>query len=87
MLKHTYQDGYKHNPRQVVNLHAILDGYRSGDLWVVEGEVTVWFAGKMTMGPLWSNELQMEEYINMVPKWQEEYGPSAVWVEKVCANK
>lgn len=86
MLKYIYRDGYEH-PRQLVNLNAILDGYRSGDLRVVEGEVTVWFAGRMTMGPLRSDKLQMEEYINMVPKWQEEYGPGLVWVEKVCAYK
>ena len=56
-------------------------------LRLLRGEATVWFAGNKTMGPLPSDELQAEDYIKMVPKWQEEFGRGGVWVEQVCAYK
>lgn len=78
MPKYTYRDGCEHAPRQLSQWHP---GCLScGSLRVVEGEVTVWFVGNKTMGPLPSDELQAEDYIKMVPKWQEEIGPSGVWV-------
>ena len=56
-------------------------------LRLLRGEATVWFAGNKTMGPLPSDELQAEDYIKMVPKWQEEFGPGAAWIEQICAYK
>lgn len=37
MLKYTYRDGCEHASRQLDNLNGILDGYRSGNLRVVQG--------------------------------------------------
>jgi hypothetical protein len=72
------------HPHELVNLNAILNAYRRKDIKVVDGQVTVWFAGKMVMGPLGCSKLEIGDLVENVSQWQKEYGPGRVWVEEVC---
>ena len=82
MLKYSYREGCDHDtppPRaQLVNLEAILDFYHRGDLKVVENEATVWFSGRLIMGPLPDSELKPADYIDKIPEWTKMYGPGRV---------
>lgn len=83
-LKYTYRDGCEHDTAQSINLNALLDAYRTGHIKVVENETTVWFGGRLTMGPLPDSELKPADYIDKIPEWTKMYGPGRVWVEQVC---
>ncbi|KAJ9216508.1 hypothetical protein DTO166G4_1724 [Paecilomyces variotii] len=64
------------------NISAVLDAYRRGELKVDVDKVTVWFAGRMVLGPcvregLW-DKIRSERQA-----WSEAYGESQPWVEDV----
>ncbi|RMJ24084.1 hypothetical protein PHISP_05042 [Aspergillus sp. HF37] len=82
MLKYAYREDCDHDPGQLVNLNAVLDAYHRRDLKVVDNEATVWFAGKLTMGPLPDAELKIADYVDKIPAWREKYGAGRVWIER-----
>lgn len=51
---------------------------------MVDGAVSVWLAGNLVIGPLPSNELNLNNMIEKVPEWKKAYGPGRVWQEHVC---
>ncbi|KAL4784371.1 hypothetical protein BJX76DRAFT_221081 [Aspergillus varians] len=71
------------DPESVVNRDAILNAYRRGDLKVVAGEMSVWFAGNLVLGPLQSSELRIDDIVDKTPEWRKQYGPDRVWEEDV----
>ncbi|KAE8344729.1 hypothetical protein BDV24DRAFT_126320 [Aspergillus arachidicola] len=75
------------DPDCMVNLNAILNAYRSGNLRVVAGEASVWFAGHLVIGPLPNNKLSNYEIIHKVSEWREKYGPGRAWEENPTARR
>lgn len=72
---------------ELANIHAILEAYRTGTLYVDTEKVTVWFGGNMVMGPISRRDLESEDVIVSVEEWRERLGPGMVWVEKVCCSQ
>ncbi|RFU35482.1 hypothetical protein B7463_g870, partial [Scytalidium lignicola] len=68
---------------EMVNRNAVLEAYRQKKL-KVDGQITIWFAGKMMMGPL--PRLRQHDLLTLVNnlrvKWNREYGLGRVWVEE-----
>ncbi|OJJ41992.1 hypothetical protein ASPZODRAFT_78107 [Penicilliopsis zonata CBS 506.65] len=77
-------DAMSVDPDTIVNRDAILNAYRHGNLKVVFGEVSVWFAGNLVVGPVQNSKLDQDHIIDKVPEWKEKYGPGRVWQERVC---
>ncbi|KAH8820181.1 hypothetical protein F5884DRAFT_826601 [Xylogone sp. PMI_703] len=66
-----------------VNREAVLQAYRQKKL-KVDGQITLWFAGKIMMGPFPNTRKPSLSYSihNMTEKWSREYGAGNIWVEK-----
>jgi hypothetical protein len=75
------------HPNEFVNLNAVLDVYRRGDIKVIDDQVTVWFAGRLVMRPTHRRELKDYDLVNKVPEWRAKYGPGRIWVEEVNLYK
>jgi len=52
------------HPYEFVNYNAVLNAYRRGDIKVVDDQATVWFAGRMTIGPIHLRELDKYDLDN-----------------------
>lgn len=65
-----------------MNLNAILDAYRHGDIKVIDDQVTVWFAGRLVIGAIDRHKLQKKDLIDKVAEWREKYGPGRVGLKK-----
>ncbi|RMJ20810.1 hypothetical protein PHISP_08319 [Aspergillus sp. HF37] len=72
------------DPETVVNRDAILNAYRRGDLKVVSGQMSVWFAGNLVIGPVPESEFSLDDLVANVPEWRKKYGPGRVWEERPC---
>jgi hypothetical protein len=70
---------------EVANIDGILNAYRNRKL-KVDNQITVWFAGHMTMGPLSGRDSNLKRIFDKVPEWQAKYGPGHVWLESVCCH-
>jgi hypothetical protein len=70
--------------KELTNLNAVLDAYRHRKLKVDDNQVTVWFAGHMTMGPLSGCDPKLDQIFEKVTEWQAMYGPGRIWLEEVC---
>lgn len=70
--------------RDLKNRNAIVKAYRQQKLKVQDGQITVWFAGHMVMGPLSQRDFDFQDIIDDISKWTEQYGPGRIWVENVC---
>ena len=70
--------------KELANLEAVLNAYRHRKLKVDNDQVTVWFAGHMTMGPLSSCDPDLDRIFEKVSEWQAKYGPGRIWLEEVC---
>ncbi|QKX56126.1 uncharacterized protein TRUGW13939_03226 [Talaromyces rugulosus] len=68
-------------PETAVNRDAVLSAYRRGDLNVVPGQATVWFAGNLVAGPLPSSGFTEDYLAKNIPGWREKYGHGHVWTE------
>lgn len=73
--------------KDLENVHAILDAYRTGKLHVDPDKVTVWFGGNMVMGPLSRWDFKFEDLNAPIDGWWERCGPGTVWVEQVCCSQ
>ncbi|KAJ9353135.1 hypothetical protein DTO027B9_5387 [Paecilomyces variotii] len=67
--------------RDLKNRNAIVKAYRQQKLKVQDGQITVWFAGHMVMGPLSQRDFDFQDIIDDISKWTEQYGPGRIWVE------
>jgi hypothetical protein len=70
--------------KELANLEAVLNAYRHRKLKVDNGQVTVWFAGHIIMGPLSSCDPNLDDIDDKVPELQAKYGPGRIWLEDVC---
>lgn len=71
-------------PETAINRDAVLNAYRCGELKVLPGQATVWFAGNLVAGPLPSSELTMDYTDKHAPGWLEKYGYGHIRTEDVC---
>ena len=85
VLKHFHQPDCD-NLYELENLNSVLEAYRCGKLRVENGQVTVFFAGRVVMGPLSNRDLDLKYVVDKVPEWQTAYGPGRIWLEEVCMS-
>jgi hypothetical protein len=71
------------HPYEFVNLNAVPDTYRHGDIKVKDDQVTVWFAGRLVIGAIDRHKQHEKDLVDKVAEWREKYGPGRVWVEEV----
>lgn len=66
------------------NIEAILHAYRTKELGEAKkGEMTVWFAGRLVMGPVREDDEHYNEIDRRVPGWNEQYGRGQARTESV----
>jgi len=71
-LKYTLLHGA--DPQALTNLNAVLQAHRCGDLQVIDGKVTLWFAGQKKLEP--TDERVVTPYFltDRIHQWHTEHG-------------
>jgi hypothetical protein len=72
------------DPLEKVNIDAIIKAYIEGSPKVDDETATIWYGGKLLVGPIRANlDEALEIAWSQVTKWKELYGPSRIWVEEI----
>lgn len=50
---------------------------------MVEGQTTVWYAGKLKMGTMPQKKFNREDLVKKVPEWRKDGSRGRYWVECV----
>ncbi|KAL2011236.1 hypothetical protein VTN00DRAFT_3954 [Thermoascus crustaceus] len=79
ILKNTMKNEFWDKPAHRMNIQAVLDAYRSGELKAPHGYVSYWFKGIMVRGPA-PDTIDLSE---AVPRWVQEYGGGSHYIESV----
>lgn len=80
MLKNTIKNEFWDKPAHRMNIQAVLDAYRSGELKAPHGYVSYWFKGIMVREPA-PDPIDLSEAL---PRWVQEYGGGSHYIESVC---
>lgn len=83
VLKFMYRDWQPH--KETRNLQGVMAAYRSGNLKVEAGKVTVWYGGVKESGPSPEDDIYSEVFDDKLSMWKSEHGPDRIWVENVCS--
>lgn len=83
-LKFMYRNWQPHK-EETKNLQGVMAAYRSGNLKLEAGKVTVWYGGVKKLGSSPEHDIYSEVFDDKLPVWKSEHGPGRIWVENVCS--